>query len=108
MVRPEGRTDGTPEGVLVRVNDGPLQAGLQSSLKASPPKGGLIIGPDGPMARRRATACAAILFSSNCLPTSGYSHQACDMWPVPGSHFLFQSACQQAGTADRASNMAGD
>ena len=102
MIRPEGRTDGPPEG--------------------SPASSGLIVEPEGPMARRRATAflhgppdgglrrflCTVLKRPPNkrarqiehriwpvpeshqqhpiYLPTNGHNHQACAK-PVPGSHF---------------------
>ena len=60
VVEPEGSTDGTPEGVLVRSGDGPPEGGLRVQLHS---------------------------LYSNSLPTNGHSHQACDVWPVTGSHF---------------------
>ena len=76
VVRPEGRTDGPPED--------------------SPASSGLIVEPEGPMARRRATACL------HGPPDGGLRRFLCTVlkrppnkraqqiehriWPVPESH----------------------
>ena len=82
-VRPVGRTDSPPEGghvwrawgVLVRSDGGPLDGGSLRVWLYS-----LLKRP----ANKR------VLFSF------------CDVWSVPDSHFLFQFACQQAGTVNGA------
>ena len=104
---------------------GPLQAGLQSSLKAR-----LVIGPEGPMARRQAGLKAGLGHRYGP-PEGGHRHvlghglrlnrdciqSACQQTGTiikPATcglclnHTSIQSTFQQAGTANRASNMACD
>ena len=50
-------------------------------------------------ARLKAGHCACShILSSNGLATSGYRHQACDVWPAPDSHLLSSRCLSWAGT----------
>ena len=50
-------------------------------------------------ARLKAGHCVCShILSSNGLATSGYHHQACDVWPAPDSHLLSSRCLSWAGT----------
>ena len=50
-------------------------------------------------ARLKAGHCVCShILSSNGLATSGYRHQACDVWPAPDSHLLSSRCLSWAGT----------